>query len=245
MTTELVCWEALDAAHPTMAQARRLYEATQPLDEQIPYGWISGAVGRRKDWRPGRWATHLHLAGPRGAAKEPETVTGFANSLHLPGYGGYLTYVGVEPAARGRGVGARLVRLAVRALQVDAWCEGGDLPFVVWESRPPSPGEDASAWRAKLGLWRRVGARWVSGLVLHTTNYSRPDAPPLRLALFLLPVARPAEGFDDAALRDVVAGLLGEVYDCEPGDECHSASLPPDRALALRPAEEAEGVVFA
>jgi hypothetical protein len=78
---ELMCWEALDAAHPTLAQARRLYEATQPLDEQIPWEWISGAVGRRKDWRPGRWATHLHLAGLLGGPKKPETVMGFAKAL--------------------------------------------------------------------------------------------------------------------------------------------------------------------
>src|SRR5215475_998329 len=129
MTTDLICWEALDPTDESMARARQLYEATQPADERIPWEWISGAVGRRRQWRPGRWATHLLLAAPRGQGKQ---VEGFANALHLPGYGGYLTYVGVDPSSRGRGVGTRLVELAVKVLQVDSWCEGNELPFVVW-----------------------------------------------------------------------------------------------------------------
>jgi GNAT superfamily N-acetyltransferase len=243
MTNDLICWEALDATDPTLERARELYESTQHPDERIPWDWIRGAVGRRKDWRPGRWGTHLLLAGPRVERKGTPTVEGFANCLHLPGYGGYLTYVGVEPASRGRGIGARLVDLAIKALQVDACCEGGELPFVVWESRPPAPGEDASEWAAKLGLWRRAGALWVSGMTLHAVNYAQKGAPPLRLALFLRPVARRAEEFDSAALREVAAGLLGVVYDRQPGDEHFDRTLPADCRPQLRPVGEALGLV--
>lgn len=243
MTNDLTCFEALDPTDKSMERAHQLYELTQPEDERIPWAWISGAVGRRRQWRPGRWATHLLLAGPRGEGNKSPAVEGFANALHLPGYGGYLTYVGVDPAARGRGVGARLVELAVKVLEVDACCEGGELPFVVWESRPPAPGEERSGWEAKLGLWRRAGGLWVSGLTLHAVNYSRDDAPPLRLALFLRPVARRAEDFDAAALRQVAAGLLREVYDRGPGEEHYERTLSPESEPQLRPPGEAMGLV--
>jgi GNAT superfamily N-acetyltransferase len=243
--TDLTCWETLDPTDASMGRARQLYEATQPIDERIPWEWITGAVGRRKRWRPGRWATHLLLAAPRAEGKgEPGEPVGFANALHLPGYGGYLTYVGVDPAARGRGVGARLVELAVRVLQVDACCEGGELPFVVWESRPPMPGEDRSAWAAKLGLWRRAGALWIDGLTMHAVNYMNEQGPPLRLALFLRPVGRRAEDFDAEALRQVAAGLLTEVYDREPGDEYFAQTLPPGCEPRLRPPGEAMGLAW-
>lgn len=239
---DLVCWEALDPDCPSVAQARALYEATQPPDERIPWHWIARSLARRKSWRPGRWAAHLFLAAARSA---PATVTGFANALHLPGFGGYLTYVGVDPSQRARGTGSRLVELAVRALRVDSWCEGVELPFVVWESRPPGPGGDRAAWAARLGLWRRAGALWVSGLTLHAVNYERPDAPPLRLALFLRPAARPAADFDADALRAVAAGLLRMVYECDEGGERFARTLPADCRPALRPPDDAAGLTLA
>src|SRR5262249_14299239 len=121
----------------------------------------------------------------------------------------------------------------------------GELPFVVWESAPPVAGEDRSAWEAKLGLWRRAGGLWVGGLTLHAVNYTREGAPPLRLALFLRPVARPGGSFDAASLRQGGAGVLGEVYDREPGDEHWTRTLPRDCAPQLRPASEALGLTLA
>jgi ribosomal protein S18 acetylase RimI-like enzyme len=244
MTSDLICWEALDADDPAVEQARQLYETTQHPDEQIPWPWIRGAIERRADWRPGRWGTHLILAAMRGSKKKHGPVIGFANGLHLPDYGGYLPYIGVDPSVRGRGIGTRLVEAAILAMQFDACCEGNELPFVVWESRPPAVGDEAAieAWRARLGLWRRAGAYWVGGLTFHAVNYKRRQAPPVPLALFLRPVARPAESFDESALRDVAAGLLREVYRRGPGDEHYQRTLPPGCRPVLRPVEEALGL---
>jgi GNAT superfamily N-acetyltransferase len=150
-------------------------------------------------------------------------------------------YIGVDPARRRSGVGRRLIEVSVRLLQVDACCEGDELPFVVWESRPPQPDDEPGrrGWEARLGLWQRVGARWVSGLTFHAVNYHRRQAAPVPLQLFLLPVDRPAQGFDAAALRQVAAGLLREVYRRQSGDPHYDLTLPPGCSPTLRPADEA------
>ncbi len=238
---DLLLWEALDPDDAAVEQARRLYETTQALDEQIPWKWIAAAVVARKSWRPGSWSPHLLLAAARAGKKSHRPVSGFAYAIHLPGYGGYLTYLGVDPRERGRGIGTRLIELSARVLQVDACCEGVSLPFVVWESRPPAADDEAGrrAWEARLGLFRRAGGWWVSGLTLHAVNYNRRQAEPLPLQLFLLPVDRPAEGFDDAALRGVAGGLLREVYGRRPGDPYHDRTLPPGCRPMLRPVAEA------
>ncbi len=66
---------------------------------------------------------------------------------YIPGYGGYGAYLAVDPRQRGRGIGTRLWQLLVHRLHFDATCAGVPLPFVVWESRPPSvpSGERACA----------------------------------------------------------------------------------------------------
>src|SRR5947209_18274203 len=133
----LLLWEALDGDNPALEQARRLCEATQAPDEQIPWKWIAGAVEARKEWRPGSWAAHLVLAGPRPPTSPKRKredaqgvqgeVSGFAYGIHLPGYGGYLSYLGVDPQRRRGGVGRRLIEVTVRLLQVDAGWEGDEL----------------------------------------------------------------------------------------------------------------------
>src|SRR5262245_60896848 len=133
-SAEVICWEVAGPAAADLARARRLYEATQPADERIPWEWVERAVTRRWAWRPGRWSPRLFLAGRRGPGR---AALGFVYGLHLPDYGGYMSYVGVLPAQRGRGVAARLVEALTCAFRLDAACEGPPLPFVVWESRAP------------------------------------------------------------------------------------------------------------
>jgi GNAT superfamily N-acetyltransferase len=238
---DLVCWEALEADDPALADVRRLYEAALDPEERIPWAWLGGAVEGRKDWRPGQWARHLVLAGPRTRRGAGRPV-GFAYGLHLPDYGGYACYLAVDPRRRRHGTGTLLLRVLVRFLQADAACEASDLPFVIWESRMPGPDAlpDAwDAWRARLHLFARVGARWIAGLTLRTPNFGRRGGPPVPLQLFLLPVDRPAEAFDAAALRAAAAGLLRRVYGQGPGDLLYDETLAPGSEPVLRPALEA------
>jgi hypothetical protein len=242
---DLVCWEALDGDDPALAEVRRLYEAALDPEERIPWAWVAGSVSGRKDWRPGQWSRHLVLAGPRTRRGAGRPV-GFAYGLHLPDFGGYACYLAVDPRQRRRGAGTRLLQVLVRFLQTDAACEGSDLPFVVWESRMPGPdaaAEVRDAWQARLHLFARVGAWWISRLTLRTPNFQRRGGPPVPLQLFLLPVDRPAEAFDAAALRGVAAGLLRRVYGQEPGDRLYEEALPAGCEPVLRPALEADPVL--
>jgi ribosomal protein S18 acetylase RimI-like enzyme len=239
----IACWEALDPGDPALAHVRRLYEATLDAAERIPWPWIEGALAQRAAWRPGHWSPHLVLAAlrPRGAAAG--RVGGFAYGAHVPGYGGYACYLGVEESARGRGMGTRLMQLLQRLLEVDAFCEGVELPFVVWESRrpePTAPPAEQALWQTRLRLFARLGAWWVAGLNFLAPNFARRQGPPVPLQLFLIPVARPAEALDSAALRRVAAGLLQGVYGRSAGDSLVQQTLPPDCRPSLRPALEAD-----
>jgi ribosomal protein S18 acetylase RimI-like enzyme len=231
----IACWEALDPDDPAVEQARRLDEGTLEPAERIPWDWIAGAVAGRAGWRPGTWSAHLLLAAPRlGSRTGP--VIGFAYGIHVPEYGGYACYLGVDPHHRGRGAGTRLLRLLVQVLKVDAACEGTPLPFVVWESRAPEATADAEAyhlWEARLRLFERAGAWWVSGLTFHAPNFARRSEAPVPLQLFLVPVDTPAAGWDADALRGVAAGLLRLVYGRREGDRLFEQTLPPAGRPAL------------
>jgi hypothetical protein len=234
---DLVCWEALDADDPALADVQRLYESTLDAEERIPWAWIAGSVAARREWRPGQWSRHLLIAAPRPRRGRGKPL-GFAYGLYLPDYGGYACYLGVDTKERRRGVGTTLLRLLVRFLQLDAACEGEDLPFVIWESRRPEPGAPAEAlesWQARLRLFARVGALWIGGVTLLTPNFQRRGGSPVPLQLFLLPVDRPAEAFNAAALRGVTAELLSRVYGREPGDPLFEKTLPPGLEPVLRP----------
>lgn len=235
------CREALDPEDPAVERARELYDATQADDEKIPWEWISGAVADRPRWRPGRWSPHLLLAARSVGKKAPETVFGFCYGLHLPGYGGYLTYIGVDPAERGRGVGTRLVQLLVRLFAVDAVTTGDTLPFVVWESRPPRADQpvERDRWRSRLRLFDRVGGLWLSGVSFHAVNYNDRKGPAIPLQLFLLPVDSPPERFDAPMLRGVVLGLAKQVYRLSPEHRFMKATLEDGWQPQTRPIAEA------
>jgi GNAT superfamily N-acetyltransferase len=233
----IVCWEALDPDDPALDQARRLYEATLEPAERIPWEWIAGAVAGRAAWRPGTWGPHLLLAAPRHGSRTA-AVAGFAYGAHVPNYGGYACYLGVDPHQRGRGIGTRLLRLLVDVFRVDAAGAGVPLPFVVWESHAPGPEateEQRPLWQARLRLFAGVGAWWVAGLTFHAPNFARRGAAPVPLQLFLVPVDTPAERWDADALRGVAAGLLQRVYGRREGDPLFERTLPSDCRPVLRP----------
>jgi GNAT superfamily N-acetyltransferase len=239
---EMVCWELLDPAAPALEQTRQLYEATQAAAERIPWDWIREAVVSRPRWRPGQWAPHLLVAAPRLKQQATGRVTGFAYGIHVPGYGGYASYLGVDPRWRGRGAGTHLLRLLIRVLQVDACGAGEPLPFVVWESRRPdaeAPAEEWEMWRTRLRLFEKVGGWWVAGLTLWAPNFARRQGSAVPLQLFLVPVDTPRNGFDAVTLREVAGGLLCEVYGRSEGDPLFERTLPRDCRPELRPAAEA------
>jgi GNAT superfamily N-acetyltransferase len=234
---KVVCWEALDPDDPAVDQARRVYEATLDPAERIPWDWVAGAVAGRAAWRPGTWSPHLLLAAPRLRSRAGR-VHGFAYGAHVPDYGGYACYLGVDPHHRGHGTGTRLLRLLVQVLKVDALCEGTALPFVVWESHAPGPDateEERHLWEARLRLFERVGAYWVAGLTFHAPNFARRSEGPVPLQLFLVPMDTPAGRWDPNGLRGVAAGLLRQVYGRDEGDRLFELTLPPDARPTLRP----------
>jgi GNAT superfamily N-acetyltransferase len=249
---EIVCWELLDSKDAALADARRLYETTLEPAERIPWAWIAQAVAARRQWRPGEWSPHLLVAARRASRSSALDPLGFAYGAHVPGYGGYACYLGVDPEQRGHGAGTQLLQLLIKVFRVDAVCEGSPLPFVVWESHRPAP--DASAaewdlWRARLRLFERVGACWVAGLTFLAPDFQQRSGPPVPLQLFLIPADTPREAFDPPALRKVAAGLYRRVYGRHPGDPLFDAALaganPELRPIAdaLGPAERTADAV--
>jgi hypothetical protein len=236
--SEVVCWEALHAKEPAVRQARRLYKASLPAEERIPWRWIKDGLGRSWDGRDSDWRCHLLLAELRRRRSAKQRVVGFAYGAYVPGYGGYGAYLGVTERCRGRGVGTRLWRLLKQRLQLDAACAGVPLPFLIWESRPPAPGAsvaEETVWRARLRLWARVGAWLVQGVKFLTPNFADPDGCPVAEQLFLMPLEAPASAFDSATLHDVVAGLHRHVYGHSARDPLVGATLPRGCRLSLAP----------
>lgn len=238
----IFCFEALSVRDPLVRAAERLYEQTQHPDERIPWGWIARSVKGRSCWRPGSWGKHLLVATPADRPTDPDALAGFAYGVHLPGYGGYVCYVGVDEKFRKRGVGTRLYHQMFRVLAADACAVDEPLPFVVWESHKPGPDApeaDWELWGARVRLFEKVGGLWIDGLELMTPNCAVEDGPPVPLQLFVKPVDLPAAAFDADRLKRVAAGLLERVYKARPGDPLHAATLPPGCEPRLRPAAEA------
>src|SRR6187455_736616 len=102
----IFCFEPNDVIDPLVRAAEQLYVETQHPDERIPWGWIARSLKGRVGWRPGSPGKHLLVATP---GENAAALAGFAYGTHLPGYGGYLSYLGVSERYRKRGVGTRLM----------------------------------------------------------------------------------------------------------------------------------------
>ncbi len=238
----IFCFETFDVCDPLVRSAERLYEQTQHPDERIPWGWIARSVKGRASWRPGSWGRHLLMATPADRPADPDHLAGFAYGAHLPGYGGYVCYIGVAEPFRKRGVGTRLYDQMFKVLAADAGAVDEPLPFVVWESHKPGPDaseDDWKLWEARVRLFDRVGGLWIDGIELLTPNCASDGGPPVPLQLFLKPIDTPASAFDAERLRQVAAGLLERVYKSGPGEPLYDGTFPPGCQPRLRPAREA------
>jgi len=234
----LTCFELLDPCDSLLPEVQQLYERTQAPEERIPWEWLGRSVERRSQWRPGRWCPHLLVTVPRRDG-DLGPVTGFAYGGHIPGFGGYICYLGVDPEARKQGAGTRLFEQTFRILAVDAAAEGQPLPFAVWESHRPEADAPASAWdlwTARVRLFDRVGGLWVEGVDFLSPNFRDEDGPPVALQLFVKPMDLPASAFDAERLRRVVGGLHERVYRNQPGEALYDGTLPPGCLPRLAPA---------
>ena len=232
-TAEVVCREILDLDDPVLPAARAIYESTLDEDERIPWEWFARTPeaaeygGRAGADRTSSW---------RRPESEPNRAIGFGYGVFLPGYGGYVCYMGVEPAARGRGAGTLLFRFLFRLIDGAARISAVPLPFVIWESHRPA---DAGLWAARLRVFDKVGGLWMRGAEMFTPNYMRDEAPPVRLQLFVRPWADPAEAFDAGRLRAAVEGLYDQVYRIGPDDPLRRDTLDGMVNPRLLPAVEA------
>jgi GNAT superfamily N-acetyltransferase len=219
-SAKFVCREILAPDDPVLPAARHIYETTLDEDERIPWEWLARTPERRRQWQPGQRRGHLVVATPKD---EPNRAVGFGYGAFLPGYGGYVCYLGVDPAARGRGTGTLLFQFLFRLIDSAAIESAIPLPFIIWESHRPA---DPSLWAARLRVFDKVGGMWIRGAELLTPNYMRDEAPPVRLQLFLRPWDDPATAFDADRLRNAADGLYDQIY-----------RIPPDDPLRHNPLE--------
>ena len=241
-------WELLNTSDPLLPAVRGLYESALESDERVPWEWLERGVKSRSEWRPGGSNRHLIVASPERGTDRPEKLAGFAFVSHLPGYGGYLSYLAVADEFRKRGVGRRLYEQAFNVLAVDAAATEEPLPFVIWESRRPDESGSPEAWaiwHARMRLFAKSGGYWIDGVTLPSPNWLDDTRPPVPLHLFLAPLAADRESFDARRLREVVHGLLTHVYRVDPGDAEYDGTLTPGCHPRLKPATDAGRAVAA
>lgn len=238
----MLCWEATDAADPMTVAAGKLYEQTLAPEERIPWEWIERSLMSRIELKPGTRRRHLLLATPEGREGDPESLAGYAYGSYLPGYGGYLCYMGVAEWARRHGVGSRLFEQFYRTVAVDAGITGEPLPFVLWESHRPtdeSPDADWRMWNARVKLFDRVGGLWIEGIDFQSPSWLEGTESPVPLQLFLKPMEANAADLSPDRLKAIVGGLHEQVYRNRPGDVLYDATLPPGSTPRLKPARMA------
>ncbi|MGL4422481.1 MAG: GNAT family N-acetyltransferase [Gemmataceae bacterium] len=225
--------QELTTLGPALDSARRLYESTLDADERIPWQWIERSIAAGT--KPGAtWQKHLIVAV---ADDDPDHVVAYIYGAFLPGYGGYVCYLGVAPDYRRQGLSAPLFEAMTGAFRADAAQMAEPLPFVVWESYRPQ--EQPELWEARVRSFARAGGRWVQGLTLQSPNYEDAEGDPVPLQVFVRPEEEPADSFGPERLRELVAQLLIRVYKEKPGDRLYESTLLPGIQPRLAPAVRA------
>lgn len=242
VSEKIVCWEPSDVTDPVLRFAERLYEQTLDADERIPWSWIERTVTDPRERRPTGWLKHLVLAAPESELDNPAALAGFAYGALLPGYGGYLSYVGVAEMARKKGVGTRLFDCFSKILMADATLLGEPLPFIIWESYRPTQDDPPAMhklWQARLKLFDRAGAYWLEGVDFFTPNWAEEEGPAVPLQLFVKPVEESVSAMTPTRMMAVIDGLQQRVYHEAPGDEHYDATFASMTELRLRPTRAA------
>src|SRR5262245_53793232 len=150
-TSETIVCELATPSDPAMGPARDLYESVLDEAERIPWEWLARTAERRRDWKPGQRRGHLVVSTPKD---RPDSPNGFGYGAFLPGYGGYVCYLGVDPAWRGQGIGGQLFRYIFALIEDAAPQSAMPLPSVPWERHPPP---DPALLRAPAYLFVRRG----------------------------------------------------------------------------------------
>lgn len=218
---------------PILRAVRSFYEETLGPSERIPWNWLASFVHPVPEWQR---RSYLIVAEREYGARH-KSVMGFVTGTYQPRFGGYLSYVAVDPRARGRGIGGALYRALIRRMRKTAYAMGRSIPCLMWDSRPPSPsdGPDVRAnWESRLRLFKKVGGRWIEGVQFTSPNYLSPRMGDVPLEFFLKPVDDSVEDFTGPRLRRIVRGLLKQIYylDIE-GDD--GESLKQYAPLRLKP----------
>ncbi|MFL5330589.1 MAG: GNAT family N-acetyltransferase [Gemmataceae bacterium] len=214
-TATINCREVLRATDPVLNRVRDIYETSFHSSERIPWDWLTWSLTAA--WPHGR-KTHMLTARRTTASGRTQTL-GFIVASFLPRLGGYISYVAVDPRARGRGVGAFLYKSAIRRLRRTAHESGLRMPCLIWDSRPPSPSDPVEVrenWESRLHLFKKIGGQWIEGVQFTSPNFLNPRAGDVPLEFFLKPVEASAERFSDARIRRVIHGLLSRVYRLDP-----------------------------
>jgi GNAT superfamily N-acetyltransferase len=234
-TAPLHCIDLVRPDRSALAAVRRLYERTLPASERIPWAWIERTIWSKATGSSACWNRHLLVAVD---PLRPADLYGYLVATFFPGYGGYVSYMGVDERARGRGVGTLLYESAFDVLRRDAALIDEELPFVVWESREPHGDGDEANWAARMKLFDRVGAKGVRGIDLWTADYECPgEAVPYQL--FVKPAAVRADAFTPGRLRKLVHDHYRRIYKQRPGDEHYDRTFAIHPVPRLRPAMQA------
>jgi GNAT superfamily N-acetyltransferase len=232
-TDDVVFREVLDPSDPILPSARSLYESVLDESERIPWEWLERTPERRRQWQPGQWRSHLVVATPRAAEGR---AIGFAYGAFIPGYGGYICYLGVDPSVRSRSTGTKLFQFVMDLIADAARSSNLSLPFIIWESHPTG---DRAIWESRIRLFDKVGGLWARGIEMLTPNYMQPDAGPVPLQIFLRPWDDCRETFDAERIRNAVRDLYKNIYRIPPEVPMHSSTMQAAVNPRLVPAVEA------
>jgi GNAT superfamily N-acetyltransferase len=233
------CHELTSPDSIILNSARRLYESTLHPSERIPWESIERTIWAKATGSSACWNRHLLIAGDPSS---PRDVFGYLVATFFPGYGGYVSYMGVDQRARGRGVGTMLYRSAIQQLTHDAELVDETLPFVVWESLAPEDVDERTNWNARTSLFQRVGASWVEGIKLWTPDYDAGFGN-VPYQLFVRPVGEDHFHFTPGRLRKLVHDHYRRIYRQHPGDEHYDLTFAEHPQPRLRPANQAMACV--